>query len=79
MTAPGTEMPPRYDAATVEPRWAQAWIERGYFHAQVPDDPSHAYCIVIPPPNVTGRLHVGHALGRTLEDVLIRRARMRGL
>jgi valyl-tRNA synthetase len=72
-------MPSRYDAATVEPRWADAWIERGYFHAQVPEDPSDAYCIVIPPPNVTGRLHVGHALGRTLEDMLIRRARMRGL
>jgi valyl-tRNA synthetase len=79
MTGPGTEMPPRYDATAVEPRWAETWIERGYFHAVLPDDPSRAYCIVIPPPNVTGRLHVGHALGRTLEDVLIRRARMRGL
>jgi len=73
------EMPSRYDAASVEPRWADTWIERGYFHAEVPDDPARAYCMVIPPPNVTGRLHVGHALGRTLEDVLIRRARMRGL
>ena len=41
--------------------------------------PPRPYCIVIPPPNVTGRLHVGHAIGRTLEDILIRRARMRGL
>jgi valyl-tRNA synthetase len=79
MTGRGTEMPPRYDATAVEPRWAETWIERGSFHADVPDDPFRAYCIVIPPPNVTGRLHVGHALGRTLEDVLIRRARMRGL
>jgi valyl-tRNA synthetase len=63
----------------VEPRWAETWIERGYFHPDVPDDPADGYCIVIPPPNVTGRLHVGHALGRTLEDVLIRRARMQGL
>ncbi|MGH2680327.1 MAG: valine--tRNA ligase [Actinomycetota bacterium] len=78
MAGPGTQMPTRYDAAQVEPRWAEAWIERGYFHAEVPEDPSEAYCIVIPPPNVTGRLHVGHALGRTLEDVLVRRARMRG-
>jgi valyl-tRNA synthetase len=78
MTGSGTEMSSRYDAAAVEPRWAETWIDRGYFHARVPDDPSDAYCIVIPPPNVTGRLHVGHALGRTLEDVLIRRARMRG-
>jgi valyl-tRNA synthetase len=73
-----TEMSSRYDASAVEPRWADAWIERGYFHADVPADPADGYCIVIPPPNVTGRLHVGHALGRTLEDVLIRRARMQG-
>jgi valyl-tRNA synthetase len=72
-------MPSRYDAAAVEPRWAEEWIARGYFHASIPDDPAGGYCIVIPPPNVTGRLHVGHALGRTLEDVLIRRARMQGL
>ena len=76
---PGEEMPSRYDAAAVEPRWADEWIAKRYFHANVPSDPSRAYCIVIPPPNVTGRLHVGHALGRTLEDVLIRRARMQGL
>ena len=49
MTGSGTEMPTRYDAAAVEPRWAETWIERGYFHAQVPKDPSDAYCIVIPP------------------------------
>jgi valyl-tRNA synthetase len=73
-----TEMSSRYDASAVEPRWAETWIQRGYFHADVPDDPADGYCIVIPPPNVTGRLHVGHALGRTLEDVLIRRARMQG-
>ena len=73
-----TEMSSRYDASAVEPRWADTWIERGYFHADVPAEPADGYCIVIPPPNVTGRLHVGHALGRTLEDVLIRRARMQG-
>ncbi len=71
------EMPPQYDPATVEPGWAAAWVDRGYFHARVPSG-RPPYCIVIPPPNVTGRLHVGHALGRTLEDVLIRRARMQG-
>ena len=70
-------MAPQYDPAEVEPRWTHTWIERGYFHAQVPSD-KPPYCIVIPPPNVTGRLHVGHALGRTIEDTLIRRARMRG-
>jgi valyl-tRNA synthetase len=73
----GAEMPPQYDPTEVEPRWTQTWIERGYFHAQVPSD-KPPYCIVIPPPNVTGRLHVGHALGRTIEDTLIRRARMQG-
>jgi valyl-tRNA synthetase len=72
-------MSTRYDASAVEPRWADEWVRRGLFHAAVPNDPSLSYCIVIPPPNVTGRLHVGHALGRTLEDVLIRRARMHGL
>ena len=71
------EISTQYDHAEVEPRWADAWIERGYFRAEI--DPDHEpYCIVIPPPNVTGRLHVGHALSDTLQDVLIRRARMQG-
>ena len=75
--ASADEMAPRYEPGEVEPRWAKAWVERGDFHATVPTD-RVPYAIVIPPPNVTGRLHVGHALGRTLEDTLIRRARMRG-
>jgi valyl-tRNA synthetase len=77
-TAPSNaHMATRYDPQEVEPRWAETWVERGYFTADAHSgkDP---YCIVIPPPNVTGRLHVGHALGRTLEDTLIRRARMQG-
>ncbi|MGZ5317909.1 MAG: valine--tRNA ligase [Actinomycetota bacterium] len=73
----GAEMATRYDPQEVEPRWAETWVERGYFTAD-PDSGKDPYCIVIPPPNVTGRLHVGHALGRTLEDTLIRRARMQG-
>ncbi len=73
----GAEMATRYDPAEVEPKWAEAWVERGYFTAD-PTSGKPPYCIVIPPPNVTGRLHVGHALGRTLEDTLIRRARMQG-
>ena len=72
-----SEMSTQYDHAEVEPRWAEAWVERGYFRAEVDTD-REPYCIVIPPPNVTGRLHVGHALGRTIEDTLIRRARMQG-
>ena len=75
--AAGGEMAPQYDPTEVEPRWNREWIERGYFHPTAPSD-RPPYCIVIPPPNVTGRLHVGHALGRTLEDTLIRRARMQG-
>jgi valyl-tRNA synthetase len=71
------EMATRYDPQAVEPRWAEAWVERGYFTAD-PSSGKPPFCIVIPPPNVTGRLHVGHALGRTLEDTLVRRARMQG-
>jgi valyl-tRNA synthetase len=74
---PSVDLPPQYDPQEVEPRWANEWVERGYFHARVPTD-KPPFCIVIPPPNVTGRLHVGHALGRTLEDTLTRRARMQG-
>jgi valyl-tRNA synthetase len=70
-------MPPQYDPSEVEPRWAAAWLERGIFRAD-PASGKEPYCIVIPPPNVTGRLHVGHALGDTLQDLLIRRARMQG-
>ncbi len=71
------DLPPRYDPSAVEPHWVTEWIERGTFHATSPSA-REPYCIVIPPPNVTGRLHVGHALGRSLEDILIRRARMQG-
>jgi valyl-tRNA synthetase len=71
------EMPPQYDPAAAESRWYPLWVERGYFHADADSD-RPPYCIVIPPPNVTGALHVGHALGRTIEDALVRRARMRG-
>jgi valyl-tRNA synthetase len=70
-------MSPQYDHAEVEPHWTRRWIEGGYFHAKAPSD-KPPYCLVIPPPNVTGRLHVGHVLGRAIEDTLIRRARMQG-
>ena len=74
---PVEDMPPQYDPAAVEPRWAVEWIERGYFQAHLPSE-REPYCIVIPPPNVTGRLHIGHALQHSLQDVLVRRARMQG-
>jgi len=66
-----------YDPKQVEERWYQFWIEKGYFHASA-DDPGTPYSIVIPPPNVTGSLHIGHALNNSLQDILIRWRRMQG-
>lgn len=66
-----------YSPHDVENRWYQRWIDAGLFHA----DPAHTgqpYSMVIPPPNVTGSLHVGHALNNTLQDILIRWRRMQG-
>jgi len=72
-----SEIADRYDPTRVEPRWYAVWEERGYFHADA-DSPKKPYCIVIPPPNVTGSLHLGHALNNTLQDILIRYKRMDG-
>jgi valyl-tRNA synthetase len=72
-----SEIADRYDPTRVEPRWYAVWEERGYFHADA-DSPKEPYCIVIPPPNVTGSLHLGHALNNTLQDILIRYKRMDG-
>jgi valyl-tRNA synthetase len=72
-----SEIADRYDPTRVEPHWYAVWEERGYFHAET-DSPKKAYCIVIPPPNVTGSLHLGHALNNTLQDILIRYKRMDG-
>lgn len=66
-----------YDPKAVEDRWSQEWIARGYFRAQT-EQAGQPYCIVIPPPNVTGSLHVGHALNNSLQDILIRWRRMQG-
>jgi len=71
------EMSDRYDPSRVEARWYGVWEERGYFHAD-PASPRRPYCIVMPPPNVTGSLHWGHALDNTLQDILIRYKRMDG-
>ena len=68
---------PRFDPSTLESRLYAEWRERGYFHPSAGEGPE-PYTIVIPPPNVTGVLHMGHALNNTLQDVLIRRERMRG-
>lgn len=64
-----------YDPKQVEHRWYQTWAERGYFHASVTATGS-PYVIVIPPPNITGSLHMGHALNNTIQDILIRWRRM---
>tara|TARA_B100000900_G_scaffold416136_1_gene449395 strand:- start:3192 stop:5801 length:2610 start_codon:yes stop_codon:yes gene_type:complete len=65
-----------YEPKKVEDKWYSHWMEKGYFHS-TPDE-REPYTIVIPPPNVTGVLHMGHMLNNTLQDVLIRRARMKG-
>ncbi len=69
-------IPSKYDPASVEEKWYSYWMENRFFESR-PDD-REPYCIVIPPPNVTGVLHMGHMLNNTLQDVLIRRARMQG-
>ncbi len=66
-----------YEAKTIDAKWYQFWEGRGYFNAD-PHSKKPAYCIVIPPPNVTGVLHMGHALVNTLQDILIRWKRMLG-
>jgi valyl-tRNA synthetase len=71
------EMEPLYTPHGVEERWQRAWEEEGLFHAD-PEAPGESYVIAVPPPNVTGALHMGHALNGTLQDVLIRWHRMRG-
>jgi valyl-tRNA synthetase len=71
------ELPPQYNPHEAQQRWLQFWDEHGYFHSR-PDPARKPYCIVIPPPNVTGALHMGHALNNTLQDVLIRWRRMQG-
>ena len=65
-----------YQPKKVEDKWYSHWMEKGYFHS-TPDE-REPYTIVIPPPNVTGVLHMGHMLNNTLQDVLIRKARMQG-
>ncbi|MEX0846117.1 MAG: valine--tRNA ligase [Balneolaceae bacterium] len=70
------EIPAQYNASKVEDKWYAHWMENNYFHS-TPDD-RKSFTIVIPPPNVTGVLHMGHMLNNTIQDVLIRRARMQG-
>jgi len=69
-------IPTKYNASKVEDKWYQYWMDNNYFYS-IPDE-RESYSIVIPPPNVTGVLHMGHMLNNTIQDVLIRRARMLG-
>jgi valyl-tRNA synthetase len=72
-----TELAKQYDPCQAQERWLTYWQEQGFFHSH-PDENREPYSIVIPPPNVTGALHLGHALNNTLQDVLIRWRRMQG-
>jgi len=83
MTTDSLELPPldnlpkQYDHHAAQQRWYPFWEQKGYFHSE-PDPKRKPFTIVIPPPNVTGALHLGHALNNTLQDILIRRKRMEG-
>jgi hypothetical protein len=71
------ELPKTYDPNAVEPKWYARWEEAGYFRADA-HSTKPPYSIVIPPPNVTGILTLGHVLNNTIQDILARRARMQG-
>jgi valyl-tRNA synthetase len=70
------ELSKRYSPADIEDKWYEHWLNAGHFYSE--PDGREAYSIVIPPPNVTGQLHMGHILNNTIQDTLIRRARMEG-
>ena len=71
------EMPKAYEPGKVEQKWYKFWLENGYFKPQI-DTEKKPFVIIMPPPNVTGELHVGHALTATLEDIMTRWHRMKG-
>src|SRR5680860_528662 len=68
----------RYDAPEVEGRIFESWIECGYFHPEPEGTAEENYAIAVPPPNVTGSLHMGHALNGTIQDAMARKRRMEG-
>ena len=74
---PNTELPKTYAPSEFEDRIYKNWVEKGYFTPD-PDSTAPAFSVVIPPPNVTGQLHMGHALDETLQDILVRTKRMQG-
>ena len=70
------EIPTNYNPVESEKKWYKYWMEKRFFHSE-PDN-RESYCVVIPPPNVTGVLHMGHMLNNTIQDVLVRRSRLQG-
>src|SRR6478609_9661750 len=70
------ELSKNYEPTAVESKWTRIWKEKGYFNSK--PDSRKAYTVVIPPPNVTGVLHMGHTLNETVQDILVRKARMSG-
>ncbi|MDR0609652.1 MAG: class I tRNA ligase family protein [Planctomycetaceae bacterium] len=77
MNEPSTEIPKQYNPAAAQEKWATFWDEKNLFHSQ-PNPNKKPFCVVIPPPNVTGALHLGHALNNTLQDITVRMKRMQG-
>ncbi|NCC96167.1 MAG: valine--tRNA ligase, partial [Synergistales bacterium] len=77
MVLRNTGLPKNYDPEPIEDKWYQNWLDKGLFDAEV-DRSKEAFSIVIPPPNVTGSLHMGHAFNNTFQDVVCRYKRMRG-
>ena len=71
------ELAKTYDPKDIEDRLYAKWLDKKYFHAE-PDETKKPFTIVIPPPNITGQLHMGHALDNTMQDILIRYKRMQG-
>ena len=71
------EMPKAYEPGRVEAKWYKFWLEKGYFKPKI-DPEKKPFVIIMPPPNVTGELHLGHALTATLEDIMTRWHRMKG-
>ena len=70
------ELSKNYLPGDIEAKWYQHWLDKGYFNSK--PDHRESFTVVIPPPNVTGVLHMGHCLNNTIQDILVRRARMQG-
>ena len=74
------DLPKTYDPSAIEPRWAEYWVHEKLFHVETPSDPGqHTFTVTLPPPNVTGNLHMGHMLEHTEIDIIVRWKRMQGL